>query len=341
MSVWKSLIRISSDIILCVFFVLLADGVLLALSPDSIAIRSLVGFPLLLFVPGYTIVAALFLYEGRPSTETASVGQSTTPLSTSRIDLPARLALSFGVSVTLLPIVALCLEMFSVGVTLSSLSGSLTVIVITSGIAAIVRRQQVPPAERYTPQLGRKSTWSTWLLGDGDSPATHLLNVGLVVALIVAITTLGYGLTVPDERSSYTEVALLSQNETGSLTMANYPRNFTQGETQELVLQVSNREGKPITYTTVVQLQRVSDDGNRTTVRDRETVARFTERVGANDTWRKRHSIAPEMTGTDLRLVYLLYRSDPPPRPDRASAYRNVYLWVNVTNGSSSSIAPE
>jgi hypothetical protein len=41
------------------------------------------------------------------------------------------------------------------------------------------------------------------------------------------------------------------------------------------------------------------------------------------------------MTGERLRLTYLLYRGAPPQTPTTDNAYRELHLWVNVTQEGS------
>jgi len=46
------------------------------------------------------------------------------------------------------------------------------------------------------------------------------------------------------------------------------------------------------------------------------------------------HTVAPTLPGERLRLVYLLYKGDPPAEPTVENAYREVHLWVNVSEGT-------
>jgi len=113
----------------------------------------------------------------------------------------------------------------------------------------------------------------------------------------------------------------------------NYPTEFQQGESQSLIVGIGNQEHEQVQYTVVVQLQRVQRVGNETQVQERSELQRFQPTVGHNETWQQQHQVTPDMSGERLRLQYLLYRDEPAGTPEQSSAYREVHLWVNVTQG--------
>ncbi|WP_415087806.1 DUF1616 domain-containing protein [Natronomonas sp.] len=45
-------------------------------------------------------------------------------------------------------------------------------------------------------------------------------------------------------------------------------------------------------------------------------------------------TVSDELTGTDLRLSFLLYDGDVPAQPTRENAYRNLHLWISVEDDS-------
>ncbi|WP_411713889.1 DUF1616 domain-containing protein [Natronomonas sp.] len=58
--------------------------------------------------------------------------------------------------------------------------------------------------------------------------------------------------------------------------------------------------------------------------------------VAHNETWIEERNItvSDELTGTDLRLSFLLYDGDVPAQPTRENAYRNLHLWISVEDDS-------
>jgi hypothetical protein len=61
---------------------------------------------------------------------------------------------------------------------------------------------------------------------------------------------------------------------------------------------------------------------------------RFRATVDDNETWRLDHTVVPDRTGDDLQLQYLLYRGEAPARPSVDRAYRELHIWVDVTERS-------
>ncbi len=109
-----------------------------------------------------------------------------------------------------------------------------------------------------------------------------------------------------------------------------YDSTYTAGEQQELQATITNQEHDERTYTTVVLLQRVSDDGTDVTVRESTEVDRRTATVPDGVAHRQSLEITPTMRGNDLRLTVLLYDGEPPAEPTADNAYRVARLPIEV-----------
>jgi uncharacterized membrane protein len=164
----------------------------------------------------------------------------------------------------------------------------------------------------------------------GGRRVDTLLNVTLAAGLLLAIGSVGWVVTVPGSGNSFTELSLLTENETGAFVADDYPARITRGEATPLVVAIGNHEHRPMNYTVVVELQRVATN-DATTVRAERELHRFTLRVDANVTRRTQLSIVPSLTGSHLRLAFLLYDGSAPAEPTIETADREVHLWVNVT----------
>jgi uncharacterized membrane protein len=102
-----------------------------------------------------------------------------------------------------------------------------------------------------------------------------------------------------------------------------------------LTVGVGNHEGQSTAYTVVVELQQVQNRGNVTTVQSASELDRFeTPTLTDNETWHRQYQIAPNRTGTELRLVFLLYEDTVPPNPTVENAYRETHIWLNVSEAS-------
>jgi len=337
----------------------------------------LLGLPFVLFVPGYAFIAALFPEAGTAPTdraaerdESADAGEAGEPEPTGEpapdeetvpagtgslvdrgIDGIERVALSFGLSIAIVPLLGLVLNFTPWGIR------PVPITVAASGFTAVAawiaarRRWALPPEERF------RVPYRAWIdagragLLEPESRTDAALNVLLVLSILLVVSSVAYAVAVPTQGESFTEFYLLTEDEDGELVAADYPTEFVAGEGQDIVVGIGNQEHGTVTYTVVVQLQRVElepPDGqtnaatgaatgaaNVTTVRVLETEAlgQFEARLAHNETTSRRYTVRPTLVGEDMRLAFLLYRGSPPPAPSVDNAYRETHLWVNVTAG--------
>ncbi|WP_157533237.1 DUF1616 domain-containing protein, partial [Haloferax profundi] len=137
-----------------------------------------------------------------------------------------------------------------------------------------------------------------------SSTTDAALNVILVFSIILAVGSVGYAVAVPGQGESFSELYLLTENESGELVADDYPTEFTVGEPKSLYVGIGNHENEPVDYTVVSQLQRVEVSNNSTTVLERTELTRYSPTVEDNSTWRTEDTISPQMTGDRLRLTY-------------------------------------
>lgn len=287
------------------------------------------GLPLLFFVPGYALVSLLF-----PATTPDDAAADRTLAEMTRhghgLGGVERAALGFGISVAFLPVlgVALAASPWAIGpaTVLLSVSG----FAVACAVGAAIRRLRHPADRRFSLPV---RAWVASARGiRGQSLGDAALNVGLAAAVVITVAAVGYAVAVPGPNQSYTDVYLLSQNETGELVAQDYPKEFARGDSRPIVVGLDNYEGDRTAYTVVVELQRVqqASDGSAEVVQERQ-LARFSPTVEDGDSWQTRHDVTPTMTGEDLRLTYLVYRGEPPEDPTTENAYEHVHVWVNVT----------
>jgi uncharacterized membrane protein len=318
-------------------------------------VRVVVGLAFVLFVPGYAFVAMLFPEAGGPpagragqeaDTSAGAAGddgpeetdgnpvpdEAVGPAGDRGIDGLERVALSFGLSIAVVPLLGLALNFTPFGIRLVPIVVTLGGFTAASTAVAAWRRRQLPSAERF------RVPYRAWLAAarrEVLDPPTRLdaaLNVALAVAVLLAASSVVYAVAVPPQGEQFTELYLLTEDEDGELVADGYPDSFTPGESESLYVGVGNHEHETVEYTVVVQLQRVEGEGNDSRVTDRERLDTFTATVAHNETWTAERSLTVDgdVTGEDLRLSFLLYEGDPPAAPTRANAYRDVHLWVDV-----------
>lgn len=328
--------KLPADLAAVVVLSGLACLVVLVPGLNETLLRVVFGLPLVLFLPGYVLVAALFPEAGESpeasdtgtDAETGSDAESTDDRG---IDGVERTALSFGLSIAVVPLLGLILNFTPWGIRLVPILVSVVgFTVVTTGIAA-ERRRTLPEDERFRVPYHEWVAAGRAELLEPTSRWDAILNVALVCSVLLALATVGFAVAVPPQGETFTEFYLLSEDEDGELVAANYPSNFTLGDSRPVVVGIGNHEGEPVEYTVVVQLQDVTVEGNETTVEQRQELDRFSSpSIADNETWQTTHDIEPTMTGDQLRLQYLLYRGSPPASPTAENAYRDLHLWVDV-----------
>ena len=329
------------DLVAVVLFVLVADIATLAPVINETPLRIILGFPLVLFLPGYALVATLF-----PETDHSSSSESDTTSSTETDDVDdsrpvlrngidgiERIALSFGLSVAISPLIGLVINFTSLGVELVPIVLAVSGFTLLMSGTAMVRRWWAPAGKRFRVPYQQ---WYTDLheeLFQSENRIDAVLNLVLVISLVLAVSSVSYALLFPKDGESFTGLSLYTENESGGLVASGYPQNITVGESKPLIIEVENHERQSIEYTLIVELQRLRTQNDSTRVVEAETLNRFSPSVENEKTWRKRHRIEPLLTGQRLRLTYLLYRGDPPAEPTVSNAYREAHIWINVSSG--------
>ncbi|MCO8244760.1 MULTISPECIES: DUF1616 domain-containing protein [unclassified Haladaptatus] len=349
--------RLPADLAAIICFVIVTCTVVLVPGLNETPIRVVLGFPFVLFPPGYAFVAALFPEAGTPTVTDEDGENEEGDADTGRwrfsggIDGVERVAISFGMSIVLVPLIGLGLNFTPWGIRLVPLLLSISAFTLGATLVAVVRRRDLPEEERFS------VPYRTWVedardeLFDPETRADKLLNVALVLCILLAAAGATYAIGVPKQGESFTEVYLLTKNDDGKLVADDYPTNFTQGERKPVVVGIGNHEHRHERYTVVVLLQNVtmgtherrsrtnaneSGVATETTIHDQRELQRLHANVERNGTWRTTYRVAPPMTGTRLRLTFLVYKGNPPKNPTADNAYRELHLWINVTGGNGS-----
>jgi len=267
-------------------------------------------------LPGYALTVALFPVDDRHSPSASPSKRSVTPLE--------RAVLSVGFSVASVVLAGLVLDALVGRLTTTTLLT--TVLSLTVGLvaAATARRRRVPASVRYAPAL------------DALGPRLRrpdALTVGLAVCVLFAGGAIAAPGTVGGPSDGVTELYFLTEADDGSLQASDYPTELTRGDGQPISVAVGNRGDAAVTYTLVGQLQRVERSENGTVVRDRRQLSNSRVRVGAGETRVFNETVTAGATGS-YRLVYLLYRGDLPATLGMDTAYREIHLWLTVTEAS-------
>jgi len=326
----RSVRRIPADLTAVLGLVALTCIAILTPGLKDTPLRILVGLPFVLFTPGYAFIGALFPEASDPSETTFEI-ETSGFRSQSGIDGIERVALSFGTSIAIVPLLGLILNFTPWGIRLLPVLLTVSGFTVVATAIAAIRRWELPREDRF------QVPYTSWL----DSARTELfepntrtdtaLNVLLVASVLLAAASVTYAVAVPKQGEAFTEFYVLTENETGDLVADDYPTEFTVGESKPLHVGIGNHEHRQLDYTVVVELQEVTVRNNTTQMHAEQELQRFGAAVDANRTWQQQLNVTPTMEGQRLRLAFLLYQDTPPAEPTVDNAYRELHLWVNVT----------
>jgi uncharacterized membrane protein len=249
-----------------------------------------------------------------------------------------RLVLSVGLSLVTSPLLALVLNYTLWGVRPVPVFVGLALLTCAAAVVAWYRRRQLGPDRRFQARGDRWLTAARTRVTQGGTLDTVLVVV-IAAGVVVSAVSISYLVVTPRPGEQFSEFYLLTETSDGDYVAADYPTSFVRGEPKPLVVGITNREHRAVTYNVVVVLQRTRvgpGDGTPPSdepleVLEREELRRFEDvRLEHGQEWRRAHEIQPSMTGEDLRVVYLLYRGAPPPEPTLDNADRSTHIWVDV-----------
>lgn len=258
---------------------------------DWSLIRVPLGLLMVLFVPGYTLIAALF---------------------PCRDDLAGieRLALSFGLSIAVVPLIGLGLNYTPWGIRLNPVIISLTLFVLIMVVIAIWRRYQLPEDERF--QVSFKK-WAVKTFRNAITSHASLidkaLTILLIISIIASIAALIYVIVTPKQGEKFTEFYILGP---GGMAY-DYPTITTQGKNCTVIVGVGNQEYTHVNYTLLLSL-------------DNSTFGKHNLSLDHNQTWEEYLTYKLYNIGDRQKLQFLLYRED-----NISAPYRDLHLWVNVS----------
>jgi len=224
------------DIILClVLTIVLIPLVLLNINP---ALRIVLGLPSILFIPGYVLIFSLF-----PNKKTDK-----------GIDVIERVALSFGLSIAVVPLISLGLNYTMWGITLESILTSLFIFTTSMSLISVYRWIKTDEKKRFV------ITFKLTFLKSKDK-LDKALNIILVLSIVIACGSLVYVITIPKTGEKFTEFYILGSGDIAD----EYPRDLTTNDTGFVIIGISNHEYKKVNYTVEVWLINQTTIENKTT----------------------------------------------------------------------------
>ena len=284
MSYSKDLQIVAMIIILTALFVLLPP---LNTSP----VRTILGIPMVLFVPGYALIAALFPRKND-------------------LDGIERLALSFGLSIAVVPLIGLGLNFTPFGIRLVPIIVSLSVFTVAMLLIAYLRRSKLSEEERFEVPFSNIYSSLKSDIFSSKQGIDRILTIILILSIMASIITLIYVIVTPKQGEKYTEFYILGDNGKAQ----GYPTLMEAGKTSSVIVGITNQEYVLTNYTMNISL-------------DNDTLNTMQVQLMHNSTWEEKVLFTPEKTGDNLKLEFLLYKEN-----NFTAPYRDLHLWVNVSS---------
>ncbi|MBS3816696.1 MAG: DUF1616 domain-containing protein [Candidatus Thermoplasmatota archaeon] len=276
----------------------------IALVPDS-AMRTILGLPFILFFPGYVLISFLFPEE-------------------EPLDKIERIALSFGLSIAITPLIGLLLN-YIWEISLVPILYSQSLFIFTFSLLAFLRRRTIPTEEMFSIEFE---------IDPPDWENYDIIDKALVIAtvgLLIASGSLAYHIaTTPRTGERFTEFGVL-----GPEGMADdYPTNLTVNETGTVIVMVTNREHASVNYTLVIgaghSYDNMSDEGDipedfNVTLPSNNTYKETSVRLRHGEKWNRTVNFSIGEEGRAIKLNFFLLKD--------GDVYRQLHLWVDVLEG--------
>jgi len=279
------------DLALVILLTLLCIPFVLIPPLNETPIRIILGLPLVLFLPGYSLVALLF-----PAKDSLGWFE--------------RIALSFGLSIATVPLLGLALNYTPFGIRLSPVLIALSLFTVSLALCAYLRRCKPPEEDRFVVDFNDfKDFLSAQVFFCKKKKCIDkILSVILVISIALAISMTVYLVAMPKQGEKFTEFYILGPNGTAS----DYPTNLTVGEEGKVIIGIVNHEYADVTYQLEARL-------------NGEVIDERSIDLMHNERWESPFSFRATKAGKDQKLEFLLYKDGV------KDAYRTLHLWMDVS----------
>jgi uncharacterized membrane protein len=286
------------DLYVAVGYTLITSAALLAFGEGN-----LLAILLVLFVPGYVLVATLFPKN-------------------IEVDWIERIVLSFGLSFAVVPLLGVILSFTPWGIRFAPIITSIAVFTVALGAAAYRRRMQLPVDQRLCldVEFGMPDLKEYSIL---ERRVTIALSLGIAIAL----GTSAYVAFRPRPAVTFTDFYILGPGGNAS----DYPTKLIVNQTGKLILGLTNHEGTTVNYTVRADLVGVAivydkaGGFNKTIEVNRTTRAWINATVVAGASWTQAYDFSIGSIGV-WKVQFLLFRGN-----DFSSPYKRVQLFATVT----------
>jgi len=236
-------------------------------------IRMLFTVPMLLLIPGYVLIIAL--YPKKNELETIE-----------------RIALSFGLSIAAAPLFGLILS-FTSGINLTSIMTALCIYTIILVFIAAYRQGKLPEQEQFSVRFNTILEFIDNEFNTNRSRKDRFSTGILIFSIVLAISLVYFVITVPKIGDKFTEFYILGPEGKAD----NYSTELKYNSPSHVLIGVANHEYIPVNYTVQVVLEQ-------------NILTDTSFRLNQNETWEQNVTYIPEKIGKNLKLEFLLFKED-------------------------------
>lgn len=276
--------------------------------------RYILTLPLVLFIPGYCLIAALFPKEGE-------------------IGLDERIMLSIGCSIAIVPLIGLGLNFTPWGIRFAPFVIVVTLFTLLMILIAHYQRALLPFEERFRISFSTiANTIKTVIFPDHEEGIDKILSIILVFVIIISMIFTIYVIVIPKEGERFTEFYILGEGQTSS----DYPDAINVGSAYPMNIGIGNQEFRNVTYTIEIWSLVTEFDNvtNTSRIQAMDPIDRLSLTLAHNETRIIPYDLSVGKPGYN-RIEFLLFNETIPgfevTGNNRINAsYRDLHLWVTV-----------
>ncbi len=254
-------------------------------------LRIIIGTIFLIFFPGYALISALFPKQ-------ADLGTV------------ERIALSFGTSIAVVPLIGLILNYMPWGIRLVPILISVSLFIVIVSTIGCLRLAAMPANQRLNLSVPtRPFNWQA--LNTTDRIVTGVL----VAVVLITLGSLIYVIAVPRQGETFSEFYILGPEGQAQ----DYPSQVHPGESIELIVGVVNHEQETTSYRVKIFLNGMEQNEiSLGTLADGQSVQQTI-------------NVLPDMTGEDQKIELALYKND-----EQSACFDNpLYIYIDVIETAS------
>lgn len=235
---------------------------------SSLALGLIMGTPIVIFLPGYVIIAALFPRQHQ-------------------LGGLERIGLSLGTSIVLSPLIGVLYHFTPMGIQAYPILLTLAALILGGCAFTWRQRRRLPEEERFV--IAFNIGFIDWRQ---NSPVDKALSVVLAASIIGAIGVAGYSLTQPITKEKFSELGILGLEGKA----VDYPREVIVGEEVRVIVEIANQELEEESYHLEIWI------GGKKNGEVGPLVLAQGER------WQQKVSFTPNQRGENQKVEFLLFK---------------------------------